>query len=248
VFVTDWNDFGECHDYDGAYRTSGRIYKITYGKPESAGDFDLTKKTDAELINLQSHKNEWYVRHARRILQERAAADALKSDTHERLQNLLRDNWGERGSTRVALRALWALYVTSGLNDQEIARLLDDKSEHLRWWAIKLLADDNEVSGALMQRFTRMARDDKSGLVRLGLASLLQRLGNADRWPIAEALCEHAQDANDQNLPLMIWYGIEPIVPSDSTRAVKLMASTKMSLVRQFIARRLAAGYDVARH
>ena len=34
VFIADWSDTGECHDHDGVHRTSGRIYKMTYGKPQ----------------------------------------------------------------------------------------------------------------------------------------------------------------------------------------------------------------------
>jgi putative membrane-bound dehydrogenase-like protein len=250
VFVSDWNDFGECHDYDGAYRTSGRIYKITYGKTKPAGDFDLSKKTDAELAQLQLHKNEWYVRHARRILQERAAAGALKADTHELLRKLLRD----QAQVPRKLRVLWALYVTVGINEQELTRVLNDESEHIRWWAVKLLSDDfvapdlkrgtqDKLSPQLLTRFARMAKEDKSALVRLGLASLLQRLPHADRWPIAEALAARAEDIDDQNLPLMIWYGLEPAVPSDPDRAVRVISSTRIPRIRDFIARRLAAGW-----
>src|SRR6185503_470952 len=83
VFATDWNDFGECHDSDGSFRASGRIYKITYGNgAKPVADFDLTKLSDSELVKLQLHTNDWFVRHARRILQERSAAEKLASDTH----------------------------------------------------------------------------------------------------------------------------------------------------------------------
>ena len=34
VFVLDWSDIGECHESDGIHRTSGRIFKITHGKPK----------------------------------------------------------------------------------------------------------------------------------------------------------------------------------------------------------------------
>jgi hypothetical protein len=46
---------------------------MTYGdkRPEPV---NLKEKSDAELVELQLHKNDWYVRHARRILAERAAA------------------------------------------------------------------------------------------------------------------------------------------------------------------------------
>jgi putative membrane-bound dehydrogenase-like protein len=43
VFVADWSDTGECHEYTGVHRTSGRIYKITYGEPKRRGFDDLTK-------------------------------------------------------------------------------------------------------------------------------------------------------------------------------------------------------------
>src|SRR2546427_1883366 len=65
VFVSDWNDLGECHDNDGVYRASGRIYKVSYGKTKPPGDFNLTRFTDQELVKLQLHKNDWFVRHAR---------------------------------------------------------------------------------------------------------------------------------------------------------------------------------------
>jgi hypothetical protein len=37
----------------------------------------------------------------------------------------------------------------------------------------------------------------------------------------------------------MIWYAIEPLVASDSMRAVKLAAACQLPLVRRLIARRL---------
>ena len=40
--------------------------------PKAAKPVDLTKLTDEELVELQLHRNDWHVRHARRMLQERA--------------------------------------------------------------------------------------------------------------------------------------------------------------------------------
>ena len=33
VFVLDWSDTGECHEHDGVHRSSGRIYRFTFGEP-----------------------------------------------------------------------------------------------------------------------------------------------------------------------------------------------------------------------
>ena len=71
VYLTDWSDIGECHenDADNAHRENGRIFKITYGdvKPVKV---DLARQSDDELARLQVHANDWYVRTARRLLQE----------------------------------------------------------------------------------------------------------------------------------------------------------------------------------
>ena len=33
AFILDWSDIGECHEYTGVHRTSGRVFKISYGDP-----------------------------------------------------------------------------------------------------------------------------------------------------------------------------------------------------------------------
>ena len=237
VFVSDWSDLGECHDNDGVHRTSGRIYKITYGQPKPQSDLNLARLTDAELVKLQLHKNDWYVRHARRLLQERAAAGRLSKGTSVALLKILHDNPDE---TR-KLRALWALHSIQQADEAFLLKQLDQKSEHLRWWAVQFLSEDKRGSPPVLKKFTELARTDSSALVRLSLAGALQRLPLADRWGVAEALATHEEDGTDANLPLMLWYGIEPLVPADRTRAIQFMARCKIQLVRQFITRRLAA-------
>jgi putative heme-binding domain-containing protein len=79
---------------------------------------------------------------------------------------------------------------------------------------------------------------------RLYLASSLQRLTAEQRWPIAEALLSRGEDANDPNLPLMIWYGIEPLVHSNLERFVDQAGTAKFPLVRRHIARRAASLAD----
>jgi hypothetical protein len=77
-------------------------------------------------------------------------------------------------------------------------------------------------------------------ILRLALASALQRLPLDDRWPIAEALILHGEDAKDHNLPQMYWYAIEPLVPANPDKALDLAAKSQIPLVSQNIARRLA--------
>ena len=92
VFVTDWSDLGECHDRDGVHRSSGRIYKITYGQPRRTSDVNVARLSDDELVKRQLRRNDWYVRHARRVLQERAAAGKRMTAVHASLHRLLADH------------------------------------------------------------------------------------------------------------------------------------------------------------
>jgi putative membrane-bound dehydrogenase-like protein len=234
VYVSDWSDTGECHTYK-PHRDSGRIYKISHGRTESPG-VDLTKASDDELVKLQLHRNDWYVRHARRLLQERAANPEWKGETvHEALRALL----NSPRSAPQRLRALWALHVTKGLDAAGLVRLLDDRSEHVRAWAIQLLCEDAKPQEAALLKFRTLARSDPSPVVRLYLSSALQRLPVEQRWDIGQGLLSHEEDAGDANLPLMGWYGIEPLVPADLERALRLAESARIPLVRRFIARRV---------
>ncbi|MCI0746638.1 MAG: hypothetical protein L0Y58_14655 [Verrucomicrobia subdivision 3 bacterium] len=239
VFVNDWNDLGECHDYDGAYRASGRIYKITYGTPKSAPRRDLAKSTDEELVRLQLHKNDWFVRHSRRLLQERFAAGKLNPEVREQLMEMLKD---QPDITR-NLRALWCLQVTGGLADHDLDKLLAHENEHMRWWALKLATEGTAQKPT--ERMLEMAKKERSPLVRLGIASALQRLKYPERFPIARALAGHGEDARDPNLPLMIWYGIEPAVEMHPRLGAELLADCRIPQLRQFISRRLASVYQL---
>ena len=229
VFVSDWSDTGECHSTKNTRKDTGRIYKITHGQPKP-WQGDISKLSNDELVKLQTHRNDWFARHARRVLQERQAVPlALRGTLHS------------EQAVPMRLRALWTLWVTENLRDIELVSLLADKSEHLRAWAIQLLCEHKNPGAQALQEFARMAREDKSPLVRLYLASALQRLPLQQRVPVLKALLAHEEDAGDQNLPLMYWYAAEPVVAADNAVAVQLLAASKIPKVRQFITRRLAA-------
>jgi putative membrane-bound dehydrogenase-like protein len=235
IFVSDWSDTGECHTYK-PHRETGRIFKISYGQTRRT-TVDVARLNDDELLKLQLHANDWYVRHARRLLQERMANPSWKRNVvHAALNEILATH---KDVTR-RLRALWALHVTGGLDVVRLQPLLDDPAEHIRAWAIQLLCENGAPSVEALEKFAALAKSDTSAVVRLYLAAALQRLPLEQRWPIARGLGGHAEDADDANLPLMAWYGIESLVAGDPDKALELGVAAKMPLVRQFVARRMA--------
>lgn len=244
VHLIDWYDKNACHRVNPEIwdRSNGRIYRVRYGDVQPPR-VDLATATDLELVELQSHDNDWYVRTARRLLQERAATREIDKDATQRLIETLTS----RKPAATRLRALWTLHVIGDLSPDLIHALADDHDEYLRAWAIQLGVPEVLPGGALpsfpehvIQKLTELASDDAS-LVRLYVASALQRLALAQRWPVAEALLRRADDAGDHNLPLMIWYAVEPLVTTDVAQAMHLAKESKIPLVARYIARRAAA-------
>jgi putative membrane-bound dehydrogenase-like protein len=235
VYVADWSDVGECHGSDGVDRDSGRIYKVVYGQPPRPAIADVARLSDAELVGLQQHKNDWLVRQSRRILQERSAAGRPMEKVHASLRGMFAND----ADPLHQLRALWGLYVTGGAPDAWLLTQLHHPDEHVRVWSIRLLGDGKPPSAAALRAFSVMVPHEPSGLVLLYLASALQELAPADRWPLAEGLAARSDFAGDRVLPLMVWYGIEPAVPEDPARAVRLAESSTMLPLVRCIARRL---------
>ena len=234
AYFIDWYDKQQCHSMNPNEhdRTNGRIFKIVYKDPV-VKPVDLRKLSTPELVALTLHPNDWYVRHARKVLAERQpGAEAWKP-----LAEIATTNADE---TRV-LRAMWALHVTGGFTEELALKLLGHKDPYVRGWAIQLSLEDRKAPASILSKMAELAAKDESPVVRLYLASGAQRLSVADRTPVVEALLQHAEDADDHNLPLMYWYAAEPIAGSDIKVAAQLAVKSKIPRVREFVSRRMAA-------
>jgi putative membrane-bound dehydrogenase-like protein len=234
VHVIDWYDKNQCHspNPDVHNKTLGRIFKISHENDRRV-QVDLATQSSERLVDLQLHRNDWYVRHARRILQERGP----DAKVHARLKHMLQTN---PDVTR-KLRALWALHVTGGLTDGDTLQLLGHDNEYVRSWAVQLLAENSNPPAAALERFAAMAREDGSALVRLYLASALQRVAAEKRWTIVTNLMARQEDAGDHNQPLMVWYAAEPLAGLDMERALTLALDSKLPRVFSFMVQRIAA-------
>lgn len=237
LYALDWHDADICGQ-EVLNSETGRIFRImpekTLAENWKGRYTDLSKMTDEQLVNLQTNKSDWHARRARVILQYRAAKGKLSTTAHGLLQKIFLSN----SNPDWRLRAMWALHVTGGFEGDLLLNTLNDKDEYLRAWAIQLLCEDRNPPAETLTKFIKMAADDASSVVRLYLASALQRLGQDSRWNIAAELVKHGKDAGDHNLPKMIWYGIEPLVAKDPARALALVSQTNIPMLAQYAARR----------
>ncbi|MEP6669561.1 MAG: PVC-type heme-binding CxxCH protein [Chthoniobacter sp.] len=259
VFVLDWSDTGECHDRSGINRTSGRIYKITYdgGVKTPPSGWNITGLRASELAKLERSTNDWYARQASQLLPGYQGKDGGVTNGEE--LTWARLSLGEeldKGKDPVLrLRALWTLWRMGGVDDAKLRTLLRDENEHVRVWAIRLLTDtwpldtnmgqrparaEAQPPADLLAEFARMAHEDSSGLVRLTLASTLQRLPPADRAAVAAPLLAHAENAADHNLPMLVWYGLTPLADQNLAALPALADGCTWPLTRRYLARRVA--------
>ena len=236
AYVLDWHDSDICgdaiHDKD-----TGRIYRLAPKNLPGKTGINLAALSDIELVGLLTHRNDWYSRRARVLLQQRAAEGRLDAAVPVRLWEL----FTQSKTSAHQLRALWALHVTQNLPADRLLPILDHAEPYVRGWAIQLLGEDRAYSDAALKKLTTMAEKDASPVVRLYLAAALQRMPLAERWPIAQNLVAHAEDDTDHNLPKMIWFGTEPLVAADAPRALGLAGRSKIPMMTQFIARRAIA-------
>ena len=263
IYVADWSDIGECHENDGVHRSSGRIYKVTWegmtrwqydGRraPEAEGEKenwkvqpqatdadDLADLPSTQLVALQRHPSEWFARTARRILQERAARGDDLTEATAALEWMV-----DAGENRVTtLRALWGLNIIDRLPFERLKSLAYfSRDEFIRAAAVRLLVEEpryHSQAGEISFLLGSFGRNDKSGLVRLAIASALSRIDPKYRLEIARELARHGEDADDAQQPLLIWYGIESSVPADAAAAIQIAKETPILKLTEFIGRRL---------
>ena len=232
VYVIDWYDTTQCHSTKLAdhNRANGRIWKIVYegegSKPRDRNPSALSGITSEELVALLTHPNVWHRRHASRALQERDDPAAFAP----------LDRLAHSGDPLDRLRALWALAATGLLTGDQLDAALADGDADVRGWAVRLLSQSRPALpmsggtpravgelpklpdfGDRLGDLELLARTEQAARARLELAALAQRLPTDERWGLLGALLSRGEDAGDQNLPLMLWYAFEPLVPPTRT-------------------------------
>ena len=216
VYVVDWYDKRASHldPRDNWDRTNGRIYRVVYGERRRVAPFDLAKVTSAELVALRETANDWYAAEARRILAERRDPAIVPE-----LKRLVMGDTVEK----VALRDLWALYVSGGLDDRTALELLRHSIAGVRRWTVRLLGDEERSRGDLQKALVDLAALEPDSMVRSQLASSCQRFDAASALPILSKLVNRAEDRSDSHIPLVIWWAFERQLRQDREAVIALL-------------------------
>ena len=207
VYVADWTDTGECHNYDKADLTNGRIFKVVHGSPNPFKG-DVSKMTDEELVKLQFHPNDWMVRHARRVLQERAAAGKVAKEIVEQLAKSTK----MEEDIRWKLRLLWARHGMGTLATADLIELFAHADDHVRAWAVVLAAEPAQPKPEVVKALVALAGREESEFVMTFLAGAVQRLPAKNAAEVLKALAGRLLPEDDPNVALMGWYAVESVL------------------------------------
>ena len=263
VTILDWSDIGECHDQDGIHRSTGRIFKVSYGEPKQPG-VDFAQATPSQLVELQRSKNEWLVRMARWELRERAwkgvdlsSAIAVWEKLASEEDSVLALN---AHSTLLALRTIQSAVppfaaehakhyapsailaekrqdVLARLIERELTEPLVNRNNIMAKFGDGMIATCEEQETKILQ----LAGEARGQRVRLALASALPHLTVPMRSLVAQHLLRNEQDTTDHNLPFLYWTGIRELPLAELVQCVHV---SRIPQVTKLIARRIAEGAD----
>jgi len=241
LYVSDWCDTGECHNYDKCDTSNGRIFRVSYGDPKQWKG-DVSKLTDAELVKMTvTASNEWFSRKARRVLQERAAAKKFDKETGDALRALMKDEPNRQS----VLRVTWALEATNLLTGRDIEGLLADHPVSFVW-GCRLLADHPELRDQKLHIITWRLPQFKEVNPYIAAAGLLQKLSEKEFHSLAFSLLQSVGPDDDHHLVLMVWYGILSRYSANPEAAmstpvgsgtINLLEYTSHPLLRQYTVR-----------
>jgi putative membrane-bound dehydrogenase-like protein len=232
VYCIDWVDQQHCHTpiEEKWDRSNGRVYRLSWAATYQPVRIDLRGESDLSLARLQTSRNDWMARTARRLLQERAATSPIEADAVGVLRGLAgSSDW------HPALRGLWSLHLTNNLETSILESAVRHHDDRVRAWAVQLATEVPGKPRLPEAVLTALARSDSSPTVRLALASALPALSDGAVWQIATELAGRAEDAGDRFLPKMTYAGLAPHVPQDFPRALALAAGTKQRVLADSI-------------
>lgn len=241
LYVADWYDQQINHMENHVGKISvadGRIYRIRSAEGFHPAQIDLGRLVSSELIDYLKDDRKWYRDTARRLIGQRQDKSILPT-----LISWLRDTSGQ-----AALESLWALHLL-GEFDRGIREIgLAHSDPWVRKWTVRLIGDSFSAEDWELTAMRDLAASDPHVEVRQQLSSTARRLQVPGGLDIVRELMKRDEDADDDYMPLLVWWALEEFCSNDATQVVDLFENPRLfdaSMVQgtllEFVMRRLAA-------
>jgi putative membrane-bound dehydrogenase-like protein len=220
LYVLDWYDQYHCYqdanaDPRGIDRLRGRLYRVRYKNTPRVVGFDLSKESDAELIERLHSPNVYFRQIAQRLLSERSNATSQTP-----LETLVLN---EKASKKTRLHAFWALLgMSRPLSSAFFEKVVAHADPSFRAWAIRggygNLSNPLDLSTAL-----DTTADDSSPAVQLQRAITASKLytGKGRMTRLLKILKRHG---DDKLIPHIVWQNIEPLLEEGAEEFLEAVA------------------------
>ena len=191
--------------------------------------------------------NDWYARHARRILHERYPEGAWKNGEKpsNELLEWYRDMIQSSISTpdvEVRLKLFWTLHEMNALAGKSyVNRMVRDTSPNVNAWSVRLGLEKASQNEELRIAISFLAEKSESPIVRRAIASALQKLPAGNRVEVLKAMIQYSEDATDPVLPQLYWYALEPLCAEDPANSLQIAAKGKIPQLLTYAARRVGS-------
>ncbi len=215
LYVCDWYDQQVNHyrNHEGKIDTSnGRVYRLRAKGSKPKTTDDLSRLSSTQLLDRLANTNRWMRQTALRLLADRRDASVVPTLTST-LHKI---------SGQLALETLWALNLSGGLTEAEAIKALDHSDPFVRLWTVRLLGDEQRASPDVTERLAAMAAKEPNLEVRNQLAATAKRLPAKQALAIVRPLAQRAEDAEDNRMPLLIWWAIESKCEEHADDVVRL--------------------------
>ena len=240
AYFCDWYDKQACHRNEPEIwdRTNGRIYKVSYHGAKIVVDLNLQKASDEELIAYQLHANDWYARHARRILQERAAG--FTAARHQELRAMIAKQLDANANENIVLRGVWTNHVMGFPQTRDAT---SSKYPIVNAWRTRCLAERGEVEKSPLVALEAAPRPNlpMSQVEALAYASAMQKIEPSQRLVLWQTVFNTVDVEGDPNLGAMGWFALEPILAVEPGRVLRAVSQGKASTFLAMASRRVGA-------
>ena len=238
ILVTDWNDTGECHNYEVTDGVTGRIYRVVAETARNKG-IRPANIPSAKLVGLLACGDAWLEEQARNTLRARFDRDGLGGEKVAVRAALEKAATSRDAEGRARLTAIWALLVTGGVPAGVLDNAVNDPDETVRAWGARL-----GLASRVRAWTARVKGGEPSPRTRLAIISASGQVPLGERMDLLEPLTRGMADAGDPMIPLLLWYQLEPVLADSAPAREKLLSGPCLQPLARFMARRIAGSAD----
>ena len=237
LYILDWYDRYHCsqdaaRDPAGVDRLKGRLYRLRYKDHPRAPQFDLASESADQLIARLASGNIYFRETAQRILTERLSESGRvlagrpngnvggprPAELRAKLEKVVLSDTPRKER----LHALWTLIGSGALDPSFHLKMLAHADSGYRAWAVRAAGNYGEVSPAIQEKVTALARDPAPD-VQLQVAIASRKIKNFDALPVLNEVLAHC--GQDKLIPSIVWNNLHPLLETESARFVSLITA-----------------------